>query len=409
MKKNIILFHHEFCVSGGAEHTLFEVMDYLNQENYSYQCWASIVNKKNCFPEKINDYNIHSFLPYFKFIPREFYPIITAILSPILLLRFRKASIFYGANQSGPFFAYVASLIHRKPYIIYMPYPLAILYPRKIDTEFKERKNFSLIGKIILAQTKPILFKLDSAVIKKAAAVLSEGDYSVQLFKNIYKREIINAQAGAKVISEQELNSIDKFNGNFPVQKPFILLTNRHEPKKKFEYAVEVLKIIREKFSNINQKTPLLVITGSPTEYTKSLLALMDKYNLNDLIIFTGLISEPQIIDYYKHAAVYVYTAPEEDYGKGVIQSIANGTPAVVWDSAGPRKNIKEGKTGFKIPLTNLQLFSDKIILLLSDTNLNKQFSVNAREDALENFSIQKHKQIILDTIQNTILNKPTH
>ena len=45
----------------------------------------------------------------------------------------------------------------------------------------------------------------------------------------------------------------------------------------------------------------------------------------------------------YEGAAVYVYPAPEEDFGMGVIESMAKGVPVVAWNQAGPDRHGRAG------------------------------------------------------------------
>ena len=47
----------------------------------------------------------------------------------------RSFDVLLGANQSGPWFAYVLGKILRKQYVVYLAQPLRLLYPRQIDEE----------------------------------------------------------------------------------------------------------------------------------------------------------------------------------------------------------------------------------------------------------------------------------
>jgi glycosyltransferase involved in cell wall biosynthesis len=401
----IILFHQEFYFSGGAEHTIFDVMDYLKENNYEVACFAPLVNKDTCFPDKITHYPIKSFFPYFPFIPRELYIIGAALIFPLLALRFRNTDLFYGANQSGPFFAYIAAKIHKKPYVVYMPYPLNFLYPRNIDTEFAAKKDFSVLGKILIAGIKPFFKKIDYQIITKANKVFSEGEYATNIFKNIYDREIINCPAGTDIIDKAEFNQIDKWNStlkikNLTIRKPYILLTNRHVPKKKFEYALDVMTKIIE---NPALQNTQLVITGAYTSYTNDLQKKIKENNLISNILFTNLITEEEITTLYKNAALYIYTAPEEDYGKGIVQSLANGTPAVVWQTGGPGKIITNALDGFTIEKNNIIKFAEKVALLITDIPLNNTMATNARDSAKQKYSKANHKNILIKNIQSIL------
>ncbi len=79
-----------------------------------------------------------------------------------------------------------------------------------------------------------------------------------------------------------------------------------------------------------------LVVPGPATSHTATLQALTGELKLNDCILFLGAITEEELNRLYEGAAVYVYPAPEEDFGMGVIESMAKGVPVVAWNQAGP-------------------------------------------------------------------------
>jgi glycosyltransferase involved in cell wall biosynthesis len=401
----IIIFHHEFYFSGGAEHTLLETISSLEKNGFQVECYTGLLDIKNCFPERIRKYKIKQLLPHFSFIPRDMQIIIVTLLSPLLLLTL-KADIYYGANQVGPLLAYVAALIHKKPYLVYMPYPQGFLYPRKIDQEFGVQHDASKIVSILVKIVKPIYKKIDLKIMNKAAAVMSEGSYATELFKKIYAREVINNPPGTTIISSEERISLNRFSGeicvnNIHIHKPYVLITNRHMPKKKFEYAVE----IANKFSTDNsvQNIPF-IITGSTTSYTNELRLLIQKYKINT-IHFTGYTSEEDTTTLYKNAAVYIYTAPEEDFGKGIIQSYGQGVPVVAWNYAGPSGTILDGETGYLIEPYNIDTFSMKVKSLIIDQRINTLFANNAYSYAQKEYSQSKHNKVLIETIKQVINN----
>ena len=63
------------------------------------------------------------------------------------------------------------------------------------------------------------------------------------------------------------------------------------------------------------------------------------------------------------------------------------GTPVIAFDSAGPSETIVNGHTGYLIKNYNLNDFAKKAIKLIRDKNLNKKFSINAKEHVRKNFN----------------------
>ncbi len=399
--KKVTLFHTEFFFSGGAEHTLLETIEFLQNSGYSVECYAPYVNKKTCFPDLIQEYPISSLLPNWLIklpLPREIFLLIAAMLAPFLMRKFKSSDLYYGANQAGPFFAYVAWLINRKPYIVYMPYPQSFLYPRQIDTEFGEQSDMGILIKIFIKLIKPFFKKIDLSIMKHAQEVITEGTYAQTLFQNIYQRNCINCPPGAIPISVKELNTINRFEGTvnlggITISKPYILLTNRHMPKKKFEYAIYALDYLKSKYKDVNK----LVITGSQNAYTNELMKLIKKKNLENEITFTGYTTEKDTL--YKNAAVYIYPAPEEDFGKGIIQSMACGVPVIAWNKAGPSGIVKNNVTGYVVSPFNEEEFAEKIHQLKVDIPLNKSLGSAARKDVEERFSATTHTKTILNII----------
>src|SRR5258708_39256864 len=90
--------------------------------------------------------------------------------------------------------------------------------------------------------------------------------------------------------------------------------------------------------AEVRQRHPRvqLVVPGPSTSHTASLKALVAELGLGDAVVFFGAIAEDELQKLYEGAAVYVYPAPEEDFGLGVIESMAKGVPVGEWHHAGP-------------------------------------------------------------------------
>jgi glycosyltransferase involved in cell wall biosynthesis len=73
---------------------------------------------------------------------------------------------------------------------------------------------------------------------------------------------------------------------------------------------------------------------------------LAAELKLTDAVLFLGAITEDELNRLYEGAAVYVYPAPEEDFGMGVIESMAKGVPVIAWNQAGPTVTVGAG-TGY--------------------------------------------------------------
>jgi glycosyltransferase involved in cell wall biosynthesis len=200
-------------------------------------------------------------------------------------------------------------------------------------------------------------------------------------------------------LPEESLEYNNRWNGQIHingvvVKKPFVLLTNRHTPQKRFEYALWALKKIKNEIPNLS-----LVITGQETQYTDELRSLVETLNLVNRVQFIGLVTEDDLENLYKAAALYVYPSPEEDFGMGIIEAMAAGTPVVAWDRGGPTFTIKDGETGYLIKPYDAYEFAEKMMILANEPSLVEEMGRAAHKRVKEHFSYDRHHQILEEAL----------
>ena len=107
-----------------------------------------------------------------------------------------------------------------------------------------------------------------------------------------------------------------------------------------------------------------------------------------DLCTFHGHVPLPKVMQALAGASICVVTSQNEAFGYVAAEAQAVGTPVVASKVDGLLDVVQEGKTGFLVPPDDPASFADKITTLLLDESLREQFSVNAREHFLANFSM---------------------
>src|SRR2546428_3842027 len=152
----------------------------------------------------------------------------------------------------------------------------------------------------------------------------------------------------------------------YPIRRPYVLLTNRHYPQKRFDLAIRAMQEVRKRHPRVQ-----LVIPGPATSHTADLKALTAELNLNDAALFLGAVTEDELQKLYEGAAVYVYPAPEEDFGMGVIESMAKGVPVVAWNQAGPTVTMGP-RTGHLSEPLEVSDYARGIASLLDDPEANQ-------------------------------------
>lgn len=413
-KVKVAIFHCGFIYSGGGERIVLEEAKGLTARGYGVEVFAPTLHPKLCYPKDIQKLGVKTFLPQLpEFVPgrHALWMVLSSILAPLLAFRFLDIDVFIGANQPGAWIAYCVAKVLRKPYIVYMNQPNRLLYPRDIDevVKWSNLKEYYFIDNV-LKRMRKFLTWADTKSFTGGSGMLVNGRYIGEIIKKVYKKKTIPCPAGAHPRDARllRLNPTSAYKRSivvrnisgkkFLIQKPFILLTNRHQLQKRFEYGIEAFRIVRDKIPGIS-----LVIPGPFTSYTKEVIQVARENGVLDAIYFLDHVSEEVLQKLYQEAVVYIYTAPEEDFGMGIIESMAWGVPVVAWNNAGPTVTVENGKTGYLANKVNIEDFAQKIISILNNPLKRSEMGKNAWEHVKNNFSWDNHNNILEKTIQQTL------
>lgn len=408
-KKKIAIFHCGFIYSGGGERIVLEEARHLKKRGYEVLVYAPTLKPDKCYPEFVKEIGVKTFLPSFiDSLPlrNALRMVVTSMLAPILAWWFRDVDIFIGANQPGIWIAYCMSTVLGKPYIIYMNQPNRILYPRPVDRQYgwyTTEKDFHVLYKLFRI-IKPIFRWLDHSSVKHAKSILVNGSYIGGVIENIYGIRTVEAAAGCYAQPRESLNinpdTKKAYKGevsvkHLTIKKQYALITNRHDPQKRFDFVINALKYVLGCFPDAK-----LVIPGVFTQHTPQLIRLTQELNLQNNVIFTGQISELDLQKLYKHATVYCYPSPEEDFGLGPLEAGGWGVPTVAWNHAGPTVTVKHGETGLLATPYNIQEYAKYILKIFQDKSLRVKLGRGAWEQVRHQFSWDKHTDIIEKQLQ---------
>ena len=393
-KTKIAIFHCGFIYSGGGERIVLEEARGLKRRGYEVEVYGPTYDAKKCYPELTHEVGVKMFLPSFiEKLPGRFAirMVATSFLAPFFAFKFTDVDIFVGANQPGAWLAFCVAKVLKKPYIVYLNQPNRLLYPRPIDREYgwtTTVKDYHLLYRLIRL-VKPIISILDKISITSTNALLVNGAYIGGVIENVYGRQTVDAPAGSY---HQPINKL-RLNPHI-IKRPYLLITNRHDPQKRFDYAIRALKIVLEDYPEVS-----LVIPGPFTEHTEELVKLVKRLKIKNRVIFLGQISEDELQSLYKNAAVYCYPAPEEDFGLGPLEAGGWGVPTVAWNHAGPTVTVKDGVTGFLAEPYSVKDYAHKILTLLKNPRLRTKMGRAAWERTKEKFSWERHVDILEKSI----------
>ena len=401
--KRVAVFHCGFTYSGGGERIVIEEVLGLRRRGYQVDCYAPTVDASRCYPDLLPGVRVRTFLPQ---LPRWFpfreavQMAATSLLMPLYAWRFRGVDAIIACNQPSAWIGWWAARLIDVPYAVYLNQPNRLVYPRNIDrqTGWVSNADYWLLAEIVLRATRFVAWA-DRRSVQEADQLLVNGDYIGDIIRGIYKRDAIDCPAGCHVASSGfPLPLASRFSGGltingYPIRRPYVLLTNRHYPQKRFDLAIRAMALVREKHPRAQ-----LVIPGPATSHTSEWRSLVEELGLTDAVLFLAAITEDELQRLYEGAAVYVYPAPEEDFGMGVIESMAKGVPVVAWNQAGPTVTVGEGTGHLAEPLV-VEDYAAGITRLLDDPEANQATGERAFAWA-RRFDWERH----VDVLERTIL-----
>lgn len=145
-------------------------------------------------------------------------------------------------------------------------------------------------------------------------------------------------------------------------------------PQKGFDYAVEVARNVFKKHPDWEWH-----IYGEGDDRNK-LEEMINKYDLNNNLILKGYSDE--IDKKYNEYSIYVMTSRHEGFPMVLLEAKANKLPIVSFScKCGPKEVIRDNINGFLIPPFDINEMSQKIMILIEQSEKRELFSTNSFYD----------------------------
>jgi glycosyltransferase involved in cell wall biosynthesis len=150
-----------------------------------------------------------------------------------------------------------------------------------------------------------------------------------------------------------------------PAEEKYILAVSSLDPRKNFVNLIKAF--IQAGLPNVK-----LVIVGSANKVFAD-QGIKPLIQNNDKIIFTGYISDKELIGLYSNALLFLYPSLYEGFGIPPLEAMACGCPTIVSDIA----SLPEvcGDASYYIDPTNVDSIAQGIVTLVRDEKLRKEFT----------------------------------
>lgn len=143
-------------------------------------------------------------------------------------------------------------------------------------------------------------------------------------------------------------------------------------------------------------EAPMLYLVGEPpTAKDQRLLADL---GIENRVRLLGFMPDSQLADLYRGALFFVLSSDEEGLGMVVLEAMASGLATVVTRCGGPEDLVKDGHSGFLVPVRDDAALALAMRRVLAEPGLSARFGRRAREIAVDRFSLDAAGQVFLST-----------
>lgn len=237
---------------------------------------------------------------------------------------FVSASVYTLSEQ----FAVTAALKQIKPDIIHFPHfsvpfftpsPFIVTVHDLILHHFPEERATTLPSFIYYFKLQ-VYKKIISRAIARARRVIVPSQTVADDIVNYYplsktKIIIIPLAPGTSALADE--TQVPKF--------PYILVVGAAYPHKNLDKAIEAVVVARRELPNHK-----LLIVGRNDYFMNRLKYQCHKAGINESIHFFGQADDSTLTALYKNADCYLQVSLMEGFGLGPLESLQNGTPAIV-------------------------------------------------------------------------------
>lgn len=426
-----ICFVHPDLGLGGAEMLVVETATALKKAGHHVEVFTSYHDPQRAFTETIDgtlDVHVHDSI-----IPRSIFGI---FLNPMATIRFFWTTakvMMRHKNLAGGydiiFVDQISSTIPLLKYsgskvVYYCHFPDLLLSSRGSWIKRLYRLPIDFLEEITTAQADVILVNSQFTLnifhntfksIKRSPTVLyptvhverislsssnrgsqTPSSSPASSASNTPKASGLSGSKGAAVIPErfQELAGTK-----------FVLSLNRFERKKNHGLAIDAFAIILEKMDAKEKEKLRLVIAGGydervleNVEHLKELQQHAHQAGVSDYVSFFTKLPDRERNWLLWNCKVVLYTPENEHFGIVPLEAGAALRPVIACNSGGPLESILDGVTGYHCP-SDPAAWAEKMLLLLRNEPMAKQFGESAVKRVVNNFS----PNIIIPQLENIL------
>ncbi|MGB7055988.1 MAG: glycosyltransferase, partial [bacterium] len=175
-----------------------------------------------------------------------------------------------------------------------------------------------------------------------------------------------------------------------PTDKPVLLYVGRLDKEKRIDMILQALP-------DISRVTSVHLVLAGIGKEKRNLEELAEKLGIQQAVTFTGFVPDEDLQNIYGVADLFVTAGIAELQSIVTMEAMASGLPVVAVNAMALPELVHDGENGYLFSDGNSQMFTEKVIAILSDQAMRARMSRRSLEiikDHDVNKTIEKYESI---------------
>lgn len=206
---------------------------------------------------------------------------------------------------------------------------------------------------------------LELKFLRKACCIVTPNPYTKATIKEV---GITNKVALVEAFIDKNIHEVDK------CRRDVISFIGTIEPRKGLHLGIQAFKYFSELHPTYQFK---IAGTLRPGKYIDTLKKTIQKFNLEDKVIFLGRIDEKQKEALYRESKCFLFPSQNEGYGLVLIEAMSYGLPVVAFNNTAMPYTVNNGN-GRIIPNRDIRRMGEALSEILTHHDLYRKLQKGA-------------------------------
>ena len=218
---------------------------------------------------------------------------------------------------------------------------------------------------------------------ERAACIFTQSQATAELIRNEWPRTSTPVRIILRGIDLDAARPLRKANQRIP---GLIVSAGRLIKVKGHQYVIEAFAKVRPLIPHAR-----LLILGEG-RYRQELEEIVARLNLTGLVELPGHLKQSDYLNLISQASVFVFaTESEDDVLPNVVkEAMGVGVPVITTPTTGIEELIHDGRTGYLVPMRDVDALSDRILRILSGERSTEQLVERAIQHVETYFDLRK-------------------